>query len=340
MSDIPPIHLVRGSDPVLLGEAVSRLVDSLVGDGDRSLLLDELVGAEYELAAVVSAAQTPPFLTDRRVVVARNAGRFSKADDVAPLVGYLEDPLPTSTIVLVWELAPGQQRLGAVPKKLSAAITAAGGFVTGTDVGGSKTARDTWWGDLFASAPVRLDARAQQVVRERIGEDAGEGPALLRRLAAAYGQGATLGVGEVEPHLGEAGSVPPWELTDALDRGDTAGAIEALHRMLGSGDRHPLQLMATLQNHYLRVARLDGAAVANEKDAAALLGIKGSTFPARKALNVAKSLGPSGCRRAVALLAEADLTLRGGGPAWSGELVLEVLVARLSRLSAGSRRRR
>ena len=137
-------------------------MDSLVGDGDRSLLLDEedSTGAEYELAAVVSAAQTPPFLTDRRVVVAHDAGRFSKADDVAPLVGYLEDPLPTSTVVLVWELAPGQQRLGAVPKKLSAAITAAGGFVTGTDVGGSKTARDTWWGNLygprrFGSTPVR-----------------------------------------------------------------------------------------------------------------------------------------------------------------------------------------
>jgi DNA polymerase-3 subunit delta len=88
----------------------------------------------------------------------------------------------------------------------------------------------------------------------------------------------------------------------------------------------------------LRVARLDGAGVSNERDAAAVLGIKGSTFPARKALNVAKALGPKGSRRAVALLAEADLTLRGGGTAWPGELVLEVLVARLSRLG-GSRRR-
>lgn len=340
MSDAPPIHVVRGSDPVLLNDAVGQLVDALVGDGDRSLLLDEVSGPDYEVAAIVSAAQTPPFLTDRRVVLARNAGRFSKSDDVAPLVHYLDDPLPTSTVVVVWELAPGQQRLAAIPKKLTTAITAAGGVIVATDVGGSKSARDAWWTDLFAESPVRLDGRAQTLIRERVGENTGDAPALLRRLAAAHGAGATLDVAAVEPFLGEPGSVPPWELTDAIDRGDTAGSVDALHRMLGSGERHPLQLMATLQGHYLRVARLQGADVSNEKDAAALLGMKGSTFPARKAMQVAKAMGPSGCKRAVTLLAEADLTLRGGGPSWPGELVLEVLVARLSKLSTTSRRRR
>lgn len=338
MSDRPPIYIVRGSDPVLVSDAVTALVEELVGTDDRSLMLDELTGADYELDAIVSAAQTPPFLSERRVVVARNAGRFSKGDDVASLVHYLENPLSTSSIVLVWEIAPGQQRLSTVPKKLSEAVTAAGGVVVATDPGSSKSARDAWWSDLFADAPVQLDRRAQDLVRDRLGEDVGDAPALLRRLEGAYGPGAKVGADQVEPFLGSAGSVPPWELTDAIDRGDTTGAVDALHRMLGSGERHPLQLMATLQNHYLRIAKLDGAGVSNEKDAAAVLGIKGSTFPARKALNVAKALGPTGSRRAVALLAEADLTLRGGGTAWPGDLVLDVLVARLSRLG-GSRRR-
>ena len=165
--------------------------------------------------------------------MARHAGRFSKGDDVVSLVHYLDDPLPTSTIVLVWELAPGQQRLSAVPKKLGEAVTASGGVVVSTDPGSSKSARDQWWADLFARAPVRLDRRAQDLVRERLGEDVASAPALLRRLAGAHGDGAKLDADAVEPLLGEAGSVPPWELTDSIDRGDTPGAIDALHRMLG-----------------------------------------------------------------------------------------------------------
>jgi len=72
--------------------------------------------------------------------------------------------------------------------------------------------------------------------------------------------------------------------------------------------------------------------VTGEKDAARLLGMKGSTFPARKALGQARKLGHDRVVEAVGLLADADLDLRGG-KAWPDGLVLEVLVARLARLA-------
>jgi DNA polymerase-3 subunit delta len=143
----------------------------------------------------------------------------------------------------------------------------------------------------------------------------------------------------LRPFLGEAGAVAPWELTDAIDRGDVTGAIERVHRLVPA--RHPLEVMAILQTHYRRMLRLDGAPVADETAAAALLGMTGSTFPAKKALAQTKKLGHSGVARAVTLLADADLALKGELE-WSGVLVLEVLVARLARLAprpaASSRR--
>ena len=66
--------------------------------------------------------------------------------------------------------------------------------------------------------------------------------------------------------------------------------------------------------------------------AAAILGMKGSTFPARKALSQARRLGGPRIRRAIVLLADADLDLRGV-KAWPEELVMEVLVARLCQLA-------
>ena len=78
--------------------------------------------------------------------------------------------------------------------------------------------------------------------------------------------------------------------------------------------------------------RLDGAEVTGEKEAAELLGLKGSTFPAKKALGQTRRLGHERVVRAIDLLAEADLDLRGG-KAWPDHLVLEVLVARLATMS-------
>jgi spermidine synthase len=60
--------------------------------------------------------------------------------------------------------------------------------------------------------------------------------------------------------------VPPWELTVAIDGGDTNLAVGALQRMLVAGDRHPLQIMATLHGHYGRMLRLDGITMATEAD--------------------------------------------------------------------------
>ena len=61
------------------------------------------------------------------------------------------------------------------------------------------------------------------------------------------------------------------------------------------------------------------------------LGIKGSTFPAKKALTQSRRLGPDGVARAIALLARADVDLRGAS-GLEPQTVIQVLVARLSRL--------
>ena len=89
------VHLLTGDDESILRSKAHDLVAQLVGDGDRSLMVDEFDGDDYEMRSVVDAAQTMPFLTDRRVVVARGIGRFN-ADDVAPLVAYLADPLEST----------------------------------------------------------------------------------------------------------------------------------------------------------------------------------------------------------------------------------------------------
>lgn len=331
------IRLLKGSDDVLREEAVVALVDELVGDGDRGLLVDEHSGPDYELAAVVDAAGTLPFLTERRVVVARHLARFSNADALRALLGYLEAPLDTTDLVLVWERSPEPgTRQGNVPPTLTKALKAAGAEVVDTDPPAKN--RETWVTAQMQAHDLRIDRAAAALVAQQLGEGAGAVVELAERLVGVHGAGARLGVDEVRPWLGEAGGVPPWELTDAIDKGQADVALDRLHRMLHGGDRHELQVMATLQGHYGRVLRLDGAGARSEKEAAQVLGLRGSTFPARKALDVSRTLGASGIRRVMGLLAEADLALKGA-QAWPGELVMEVLVARLAATSRAARRR-
>lgn len=323
------VTLVKGSDDVLREEALLALVERLVGDGDRGLLVDEHSGADYELAAVVDAANTLPFLTDRRIVVARHLQRFPNAEALRPLLAHLASPVETTDLVLVWEKGTeAGARTAKLPPTLSKAVKEAGGEVLDADPPARN--REAWVVEQMARHDVRLDRAAASLVAEQLGENAGAVVELAERLVGIHGEGARLGPDDVRPWLGEAGGVPPWELTDAIDSGNAALALEKLRRMTHGGERHALQVMATLHGHYSRMLRLDGAGARSEKEAAEVLGLRGSTFPAKKALAQTRALGPDGIRRAIGLLAESDLALRGGR-AWPDDLVLEVLVARLAR---------
>ena len=118
--------------------------------------------------------------------------------------------------------------------------------------------------------------------------------------------------------------MPPWDLTDAIDRGDTTLALQLLHRMLHAGERHPLAVLAILHGHYAKLLALDGVDARDEATAAAAMGIKPG-FPARKALENFRRLGSPAVCRAISLLAQADLDLKGAKD-WPEELVAEVLV--------------
>ncbi len=318
-----PVYLIEGDDQILVGEAVSRLVKELLGDGDRSLAVEDYGGDEVDLAAVADGCATPPFLVDRRIVVVRDVGRYS-AEQVAPLVAYLDDPLPSTALIL----AGGG---GQVPSKLVAAAKAHG-QVDSTKVD-SRHGGD-WVKARLKQAPFTLDVQAESQLTGHLGEDVSRLVPLMEVLEAAYGEGGRLSWAEIEPYVGDAGSVTPWAFTDAIDGGQADLAITLLHRLMEGGDRHPLVVLAILTRHLQGLLRVDSPAIRTEGQAAAAMGIANgrSTFPAKKALSSARRWGSAGIAEGVGLLAQAEVDLKGAS-AWPEQLVVEVLVARLCRLA-------
>jgi DNA polymerase-3 subunit delta len=325
----PSVWLVTGEDPSLVTEAVAGLVSQLVGSADRSLVLEDFSGEELELGAVADACRTPPFLADRRVVVVRDAGRFT-SDQLQPLVAYVNEPLASTRLVV----AGGGGQLPA--KFVTAFKQSASAQVISADV--SSREAHGWVADRLAHASVKLTAPAAALVEAHLGEDLNRLGSLLAVLETAYGHGARISPDELGPYLGQPGAVPPWDLTDAIDKGDTSQALQLLHRLTDAGGRHPLVVLAILQRHFGNILRVQSPTYTSEAQAAAALGIgKGrSTFPARKALDAARRLGTEGSGDAIIALADAELAVKGKLE-WGPELVLEVLVARLCRLSRASR---
>lgn len=339
-------HLVKGDDPILRADSVDAMIDELLGPDDRTLALEDRTvppkgegdggGADARLAVVdatVNGATTPPFMTEGRVVVLRDVGLLS-ADEAAPLVQYLADQLPTTALVLV-------AGAGTTPKALETAAKQHGTI----HVPSATKVVDVLAGALDA-AGLRFRADATKAIVEHVGADAGLVPGIVATLASTYGPDADLGAADVTPYLGGEGTVPVWDLPNAIEKGNTAEALVVLQRLLTVTSPkqpkpvHPLQVLAILQSHFRRLLTLDDPAIRSAEEAAAALGGKTSPNAARHRLRQARALGTSGLRQAFDHLARADLDLKGERAIPEGA-VLEVLVARLCGLSAraGSGRR-
>jgi DNA polymerase-3 subunit delta len=333
-------HLVKGEDPILRSDAAEALVTELLGADDRTLALEEVTvppkasgdgevgGSDARVAAVDAAlngASTPPFMTESRVVVVRDVGLLSAAE-VEPIVRYLEDPLETTMLVLV---AGG----GALAKSLETAVKKHGTV----HVPGATKAVDVLAQEL-ATVGMRLRPDATKELLAHVGSDAGLIPGIVETLAGAFGSGVDLGSDAIAPYFGGEGRVPVWDLANAIEKGDKAGALTTLHRLLTVTSPtqpkpvHPLQVVAILHSHYRRLLTLDDPSIRSAEDAATALGGRTSPNSARYRLKQARALGTGGLRDAFDHLARADRDLKGER-AIPGDAVLDVLVVRLCVLS-------
>lgn len=290
-------------------------------------------GGDSVMPRILEALYSPPMLVERRVVVIRDAQSLL-GDEVENLVDWIAAPTPG--VVLV----------GAVVGPKSHKLVKAATDVIDVNVGSRSNERVSFVESKMAEYRVVMDRSTAQKITDRIGDDVARVDGVARTLQTIYGT-APLNFAQVEPYLGDAGDVPEWDLTDALDRGDATSAIKVARRMLDSKGRSGLQIVNMVQRHYLRMARLEGSGAHGAEEAGSVLGIK--PFPAGKALQMSQRLGGQRIATAVHWIADADVALKGamsfGGKNLDTDLdateltVIEILVGRLARLTMGARRR-
>ena len=331
---------VVGTDATIVNDAVHAVITELLDGIDPSMALEDLTardGASDDDTAsatqrVLDALNTPPFLVDRRVIVLRDVHTL-RDEDADLLLAWAASPTPGVTLIVS---QVGAKSKGRLVKSADRVVDVA--------VGSRPKDRLAFVAAKLEFYKVRTSAPVIQKIADRLGDDMARVDSLARTLQSIYGT-SPLQFEHVEAYLGDAGDVPEWDLTDAIDQGAAATAIEVARRMLYSKSRSGLQIVNILQRHYLKMVRLEGSGASTGEEAAALLG--GHAFPAQKLVRGARLLGADRLVYAVDLITRADRDLKGGAT-FGGRndddvdqtdvTVTEILVARLAKLSEAARR--
>lgn len=94
------IYVIAGKEPSLVGAACTELLDRLLEPSQRTTGLIDAEAGSVMASEVLDDLRTAPFLTDKRVVLVRNADEFV-SNNRTLLEKYFDNPCPTGRLVLV-----------------------------------------------------------------------------------------------------------------------------------------------------------------------------------------------------------------------------------------------
>jgi DNA polymerase-3 subunit delta len=234
---VAPVALLHGPEPFLIEEALAVLTRVVCPDSGLLVMSREVLEArEAGAEGIVRAAETLPWGTPRRLVVARGVEGLS-SKQAEPLIEYVRAPNPSTVLALTvpQPLASSHWLLKAVPTGGAVEIPQ----LTGRALVGWLRAR--------ASADgLELEEEAAQLLVALVGDDPAALAGEVGKAALAGGpENRRVGAVEVRAVVGEHRSHEVFELTRAVEQRDGAAALCLLERLLGAGEE-PLRLLAIL----------------------------------------------------------------------------------------------
>lgn len=300
-------------EPLLVDEAVKRIVDRYVEPGMHDLAYSVFYADETSVGQIVLEAQTLPFLAERRVILLRNAERYDamsgeKNSPLAPLIAYLENPSDSTLLLIVATKADKR-------KKLFKAVQALGGIVESPQLDDAQL--NAWVRDAAHGLGKRIDTAAIGELTQRAGGRLSDVQNALRVVAGYVGNEDLIRSEDVIAACADVAEESIWNLTDAIAASDTPRALHALHQLIDLG-KSPDEIMGLI--NWL----LESAYHASPVSAKPLK----SAFVAKKVSPLLNKLGIEKLKTAFSLCTNTHFMIRSTGV--DKDLALELLVIKLA----------
>lgn len=271
-------------------------------------------GESADPERVVDAANTMPFASDRRLVTVRNIDKMRAADQ-AILIEYVNDPAPTTCLVLVAASVPKTSRLYKAVERSG---------VVAEYKAPRRNEYPAWVVDLFASRGRQMSRDGAVALVAAVGRDLRRLEIEADKVVAFAGERTELGRPDVESVVAETAPVSVFEFLDAFGMRRCAVALELLRDLLDS-DESALGIHAMTVRH-LRTLTSIRALLDREAPRSLMLAeLRMPDWQLDKAIDQARRFNVEELAHALREAAEIERRLKSGQG--DEQVVLELWIA-------------
>ena len=226
LADLKPMYLIYGSEDLRLAQAVARLKRQLGDAADLDFNYDTFDGESASADDIVSACNTLPFLSERRLVVVRAADKMGSAG-LSTLADYAGDPSPTTVLVLV-------ATKFAKNTKLYRAVEKLGGVADYAAPRKSEYPREVERTVEDRGKSIRTDAA--ELLVTAVGYDLRRLSAEVDKAVAFVGTRGVIECRDIEQVASMTATNSIFEFTAALFDRDCRRTLALLDRLLADGE--------------------------------------------------------------------------------------------------------
>jgi DNA polymerase-3 subunit delta len=256
-----PVYLLLGDDEAELSRLATDIA-SMVEDELRAFNVERIYGGEKGVSAssIVESARMLPMMSDRRVIVVLRAERLLKpkrrgktaaeaepddegdgepASDLDALTEYVQDPSPSSSLVLVGSDVDKTRRVGKALFK----------HATVVECWGLKNEKSPRYVDLRAAARMaeqlvrkavaesgqQIEPAAAKLVAERAGVDIVRLRGDIERLVLYTVGKPKITLADAQEVVSSETSHDDWAVTNAIKSGNRGEALRQLALALEAG---------------------------------------------------------------------------------------------------------
>jgi DNA polymerase-3 subunit delta len=306
MASFRAAYLIHGDDHGRIAERRARLkamAEAAAGTAGVEVYEADACSPE----AVAAALSTMTFALGRRFVIADGVERW-KDGDVEAVADALRAADPETLTAAFFAREEGRYK---APAKLHDAVQAVGGQIAAEN---SLKARELprWLGERAQELGVTLDTQAARALVAQVGDRRQRLLRELEKLALELGEGAQIGVDEIQEACAGSAERTTWALADALVAGDRQGATRLLLQLRQQGERLPT-LIYRMTGRLREAIRIADALAAGQPAVQVRKSLRMPSFAADRLIADVSRRDAEGLRQALEAMADLEAESRGGG---------------------------
>ena len=238
------IYVIAGKETSLVNAECEKLLGELIEPQQRTMGLFKADASEVSVSDVLDEVRTAPFLTERRVVLVKNADKFV-SENRELLERYFDNPCPTGILILTasnWDART----------KLAKKLPKVGRLISTVQPKASQMPYRLirYAGDAHAK---KLTKDAAELLIELTGDDLPRLYGEIDKLALFADAEKAITVNHIESLIGHNRIFGAFAVIDACLAGDVAKAVNRLRSMFAEDKSAEYTVVGAFAFHFRRM---------------------------------------------------------------------------------------